>query len=448
MSRSALYYCALAAAVAGVSTTSAASSAQSQSAGFIEDSSLKLLMRNYYFNRDYRNGTSNVNRAAGTNNGYRGEWAQGFLSYYSSGFTQGTVGFGIDAHAFLGLKLDSGKGKTNTGLLPTNNEGEPQDDYSVAGLAAKARISNTVLKYGDMELTSPIFMTDQGAIRLFNSTVRGWNIVSRELDNFSFEASRVTSGRSAAQNDHASTIHSQYGTRPATDSLNIYGINYASGSLKASLYGMKAEDLWQQYLAMAQYVHQIDSDRSLRTNFVLYDTHESGAERGGKIDNTTWSLMAGFKTGPHTFSVAHQSVQGDSPFDYLGFSDGLTTLPQLANNVQIHDFNAPREKSWQLRYDLDMAPFGVPGLNLMARYIRGTGGDGSHIAADSMYAGRYQSGAKHWEQNLEARYVVQSGAAKDLSFRVRHAVHRGNGNEAREDMNELRVMIDYPINIF
>lgn len=448
MSRTALYYCALAAAVSSLSNTATASSAQSQSSGFIEDSSLKLLVRNYYFNRDYRNGTSNVNRAAGTRNGHRSEWAQGFLGYYSSGFTQGTVGFGIDAHAFLGVKLDSGTGKTNTGLLAINNEGDPQDSYSVAGIAAKARISNTVLKYGDMELTSPIFMTDQGAIRLFNSTVRGWNIVSRELNNFSFEGSRITSGRSAAQNDHTSTIHSQYGSRPATDSLNIYGINYTHGDFKTSLYGMKAEDLWQQYLGLAQYVYQLDAARSLRTHFAIYDTSESGAERGGKIDNTTWSLMVGYKTGPHTFTVAHQSVHGDSPFDYLGFSDGLTTLPQLANNVQIHDFNAPKEKSWQLRYDIDMVAFGVPGLALMARYIRGTGGDGSHIGADSMYSGRYPAGAKHWEQNLEARYVVQSGAAKNLSLRVRHAVHRGNGNEPREDMNELRVIVDYPINIF
>ena len=447
MSRAALYFCALAAAVGSASTALAAPDNSANAGGFIEDSSLKIVARNYYFNRDYRNGTSNNNRIAGTKNGYRGEWAQGFLAYYTSGFTQGTIGLGVDAHAFYGLKLDSGTGKTNTGLLPTDNAGDPQDQYSVAGAALKAKYSNTVLKYGDLELTSPIFMTDQGAIRLFNSTVRGWNIVSRELSDFTFEASRVTAGRSAAQNDHTSTIHSQYGTRPETDSLNIYGLNYVKGNFKTSLYGMKAEDLWQQYLSSSQYVHVFDAQRSLRTSFVLYNTQESGAEHGGKIDNTTWSLMAGYKVGAHTFSVAHQSVQGDSPFDYLGFSDGLTTLPQLANNVQIHDFNAPNEKSWQVRYDVDMASFGVPGLTLMARYIRGTGGDGSHID-QGMYQGRFKAGAKHWEQNLEARYVVQSGAAKDLSVRVRHAIARGNSNEAREDMNELRVTVDYPINIF
>ena len=447
MSRAALYFCALAAAVGSASTALAASENPAQASGFIEDSSLKLLARNFYFNRDFRNGASNNNGLAGTRNGYRGEWAQGFLAYYTSGFTQGTIGLGIDAHAFYGLKLDSGTGKTNTGLLATNNEGDPQDHYSVAGAALKAKYSNTVLKYGDLELTSPIFMTDQGAIRLFNSTVRGWNLVSRELNNFSFEASRVTSGRSAAQNDHTSTIHSQYGTRPETDSLNIYGVNYANGNFKTSLYGMKAEDLWQQYLSTSQYVHTFDANRSLRTAFVLYNTSESGAERGGKIDNTTWSLLAAYKVGAHTFTVAHQSVEGDSPFDYLGFSDGLTTLPQLANNVQIHDFNAPNEKSWQVRYDIDMASYGVPGLSFMARYIRGTGGDGSHIN-QGMYQNRFQAGAKHWEHNLEARYVVQSGAAKDLSLRVRHAIARGNSNDSRGDMNELRMIIDYPINIF
>ncbi len=39
----------------------------------------------------------------------------------------------------------------------------------------------------------------------------------------------------------------------------------------------------------------------------------------------------------------------------------------LANSVQYSDFNGKDERSWQARYDLNMASYGVPGLDFMAR---------------------------------------------------------------------------------
>ena len=87
---------------------------QAESKGFVKDSSLDLLLRNYYFNRDGKNGS-----------GDRRDWTQGFIATYQSGFTQGTVGFGVDAFGYLGLKLDGGKGTTGTGNLPVDNDGSP-----------------------------------------------------------------------------------------------------------------------------------------------------------------------------------------------------------------------------------------------------------------------------------------------------------------------------------
>jgi hypothetical protein len=40
----------------------------------------------------------------------------GFFTSFESGFPAGTVGLGVDAHAFLDLKLNSGKGHSGTGL--------------------------------------------------------------------------------------------------------------------------------------------------------------------------------------------------------------------------------------------------------------------------------------------------------------------------------------------
>jgi hypothetical protein len=79
--------------------------------GFLDGASLEVLSRNFYLNNDYRSPSP-----SGKN--YKQEWAQGFIATFESGFTPGTVGVGVDAHGFLGLKLDGGKGHAGTGLLP------------------------------------------------------------------------------------------------------------------------------------------------------------------------------------------------------------------------------------------------------------------------------------------------------------------------------------------
>src|SRR5689334_6882506 len=158
--------------------------------GFVEDSSLVLTNRNFYF---YRN---NLNNPGGQN--YRDEWAHGIMLDYRSGYTRGTVGFGVDAYAQLGLKLDSGKGRTGTGLLPVDSDGRPEDEYSEAGGALKARISNTELKYGNLTPFNPVFGT--GNARLFTSVATGFQLTSHEL-----KALQVDIGHFTAGNDSNST---------------------------------------------------------------------------------------------------------------------------------------------------------------------------------------------------------------------------------------------------
>ncbi|EAA3799522.1 outer membrane porin, OprD family, partial [Salmonella enterica subsp. enterica] len=62
---------------------------QASAAGFIEDSKATLGLRNFYYDLNTKN-TAN-------NNGEASEWGQGFIFNYTSGFTEGTVGFGLDA---------------------------------------------------------------------------------------------------------------------------------------------------------------------------------------------------------------------------------------------------------------------------------------------------------------------------------------------------------------
>lgn len=108
-------------------------------ADFVADSKASLSTTNIYLNRDFREGSGQNKRE---------EWGQGFLLDIQSGYTEGTVGFGLDALGMLGVKLDSGGGRTGTDLLPVQDDGGTPDQFGRMGLTGKVKISNTELRYG------------------------------------------------------------------------------------------------------------------------------------------------------------------------------------------------------------------------------------------------------------------------------------------------------------
>ncbi|MNG01873.1 Porin D precursor [compost metagenome] len=164
----------------------------------------------------------------------------------------------------------------------------------------------------------------------------------------------------------------------------------------------------------------------------------------GSFDNDIWSARLGFSYGAHTLALSHQRNQGDNDFDYLRQSDSI----YLDNSIQYSDFNSPKERSWMLRYDLDMASYGVPGLSFMTRYGRGS--DADYSDANAVYMrrdaeGNPLTGQKRWERDIEAKYVVQSGTFKDLSLRMRQATTRATAFES--DLDEVRLIVEYPLTL-
>jgi imipenem/basic amino acid-specific outer membrane pore len=157
--------------------------------------------------------------------------------------------------------------------------------------------------------------------------------------------------------------------------------------------------------------------------------------------------------------LAHQQINGSTPFDYAGFegTDGSAVFDAgggiwLANSSQWSDFNNPGESSYKLQYDLDASAFGVPGLTFMARYVQGRGADGSNAnGIYQYYADAGTDKGEEWERDVQVAYVVQDGAAKDLSFKVRQATVRGNSvlnhGGLGADENEVRIITEYPLDI-
>ena len=430
----------------GLTPLALADSSQSQAKGWLADSRWQLLNRSVFDQRDYRHGgrnsgARNAYKPRAERNGKAEEWAYGLMGTFNSGFTQGPVGVGVDAHAYLGVQLDSGGGRAGKArLLGLDNQGHAKRDYSRGGAALKLRASNTVLSYGEQRVKTPVFSSSDS--RLLPETATGLFLTSQELATLKLVAGHFSEStdRNASSHDRGFVVN--YSNARQGKQFDLAGAVWnPSATLSASLYTSRYQDSWNQHYFASTLSHALDARRSLSLDLNLYRTTDTGKALSGRIDNTTWSLVSRYAEGPHAFSLGWQQVDGDTPFDYVTRGAIL-----LGNAVQLSDFNAPNEKSWQARYDLNMAGYGVPGLSLTALYVRGFAIDGTHVDPRGGYAYLgYGKEGRHWERDLEARYVLQDGKAKGVAFSLRHNVHRGNTAQAELDGDQIRLAVEWPL---
>lgn len=392
---------------------------QAQSNGFVEDASLDLLLRNAYFNRDYKDRSNDAK-----------SWGQGFIATFESGFTQGTVGVGVDAFGLLGVKLDSGRGRNYRAFFDTDSEGRPVDELSQAGAAVKLRLSDTVIKYGNQFPSLPVLAHDDS--RLLPQSFTGTLVTSNEIEGLELNAGRFTADSPMGD--------------PARDpnrltSIDVLGGSYAvSDDLSLALYHSDIEDLYKRYYANLNYNLALAAEQALNFDFNLYRTqYDDGSAAAldfggdGQGDhNTIWSLAAKYSIGAHAFILAHQRNSGDAGFAY-DYGDGGASI-YLANSYY-SDFNLKDERSWQASYELDFSSYGVAGLRYKLAYVRG----------DNIDTGVDNQGTER-ELFNQVSYTVQSGAAKDLSLRLRNSIYRSS-TDVGPDLNEIRAFVEYPLSI-
>ena len=418
----------IALAVSAGTTQFAMASSQDDAKGFVEDSKLTSKTRMLYMNRDFRNGAGNIAKpGGGFKSGYREDWGLSELLNYQSGFTQGTIGVGVDAFAMGTARLDGGAGRQGNGLFATKSDGSPEDTQSKMGGAVKFRISDTELKYGNQFVASPVFSTDDS--RLLPEVATGTLITSKEIKGLELSAGRFTA--LSSQTGMARDSINGKG-QPGLTSANIAGATYQfTDNFVGGVAASDVEDYFKKQYINLNYTLPIAESQALNFDFNGYRTTSDGKELLGDVDNKIWSLAAAYSLGAHKFTVAHQRSTGDSGYNY-GIDGGGSIF--LANSVQYSDFNGKDERSWQGRYDLNMASYGVPGLSFMARYV-----NGDNISTS-------EGEGKEHEFNFESKYVMQEGPAKDLSFRLRSSVYRTTSNYG-VDTNDVRVIVEYPLNI-
>lgn len=400
--------------------------ADSASAGFVDDSKASVDFRNFYMNRDFRQHNAAQNKAE--------EWAQGFIFREESGYTEGPIGFGLDAVGLLGVKLDSSPDRSGTSILKVDRESKrAQDEYGELGLTAKAKWSKTVLKVGTQEpLLPPLLRNDT---RLLPQTFRGVSLNSKEIENLTLDVARMdrVNYRDSSDNEEMTVNNSTkrnivLGQKKTSSEFLLGGARYQiNQDLAASYYYGELDGIYRQHLV--NLTHNIPLSEGQRFKSDLRFARSMG-DGGSNVDNNEFGALFTYMIQGHSFSVGYQHLSGNTGFAFVNGSD--TTL---VNSIQINDFGDQNEHSWQLRHDYDFAALGFPGLSLMNRYVSG----------DNVDRGPGQSEGKTWERNTVLSYVIQSGPLKNVGLALRNASARSN---YVSDIDENRLIVSYSLTLW
>ena len=430
---------------------------QAGAAGFIEDSKATLKLRNFYINND--------NRDSGTlkNASYQEEWGQGFQLDFTSGFTQGTVGFGVDAIGLLGVRLDSGKGRhgnresKNYGgsVFPTDSDGRAVNDFSSVGLTAKAKISQTELRYGTLMPKLPVISYNDG--RLLPQTFEGGQVTSNEFKDLTLIGGQIehVKGRNSSNNEEMSIAGANTARTGKFSNKFLYaGADYKINKdlLAQYYYGNLSEFYKQHFLGLThnwaigpgvlksdlRYFHSTDDGKNGHDSDYYSNGDYNGVPSGrGKVDNNLISGLFLYTVEGHTFGGGYQVSNGSSDFPFLNQGDGASAY--IPTDMQISKFARAGERTWQARYTYDFAKVGVPGLTAGAVYLRGDNID--TVTKAGTVAG---TGSSEWERDITVAYVVQEGPLKNVGVMWKNAMWRNDIPGAR-DQDENRLIVSYSI---
>ena len=421
---------------------------QAGAAGFIEDSKLSVSSRTMYFNNDNREGGADQK-----------ETAEGLKFDYLSGFTPGTIGFGIDAQAMVGIHLDGGKGHhpDNNTFSPSDSDGSAVDEWTRGAANVKARISKTEAHLGGaLQPNMPILVANDS--RLLPQTFEGGTLSSKDLDNFTFNVGQFehATGRASSNSSGLAVA----GGTEASNQFRYGGVDWkATKDLTLQYYHSELKDYYKQDFLGMVHVWTIDAKQSLKSDFRYFDSSSNGkngdpgyrfnnnngfARTPGEVDNKTWSGMFTYTLGGNAFLLGHQRVNDDGGFVYLNQGNVVDNNGRnqgeggasfyLFTDSMINGFVRAGEHTTFGQYSYDFAALGVPGLKTSIAYLHGdniksTTGNGPD--------------ASEWERDMRIDYTIQQGALKGFGVTVRNGVYRGSEVSNSPDIDQTRLIFNY-----
>ncbi|MDZ5431923.1 OprD family porin [Pseudomonas fluorescens] len=410
-------------------------------ADFVSDSKLNLGVRNFYFNNDNRDGDAAPSKTE--------EWGQGFMLDFKSGFTAGTIGFGVDALGLLGITLDSGGGRhVGSSMIPSDGSAA-DDSWSRLGLTAKTRFSKTEARLGTLIPKLPVLVANDG--RLLPQTFQGAMITSNEIDRLTLVAGKIEQATGRGSSDRTGLAVT--GGQQESNAFYFAGGDFkATPQLTLQYYYATLDDYYRQHFTGLVHVLPLGEGQSFKTDLRYFKTDADGANSSGKagyqvsgftregtgeIDNHTWSASFTYAAGGHSLMAGYQRVSDNSAFVQLnqgslagGVDAGGASLGLLTDRM-VTTFTRAGENTKFAQYSYNFAALGVPGLKASVMYL-----SGDNIKTS---AGVHQ---KEWERDTALDYAFQSGPLKGVGVAWYNAMLR---SDAVRNQDQNRLVVNYTI---
>ena len=402
-------------------------------AQFIADSQAEITLRNFYFDRDYKNDPYPYTAAR--------DWAQGLIFKGQSGYTDGAIGFGVDVLAMAGFNLlgSTADDYARTGLLPVNTDNSRDDYYGKIGVTGKARLSKNELFVGDLVPQLPTIFSSPA--RLFPQTYRGVRLVSTEIPKLQLEGFYVDKVRQRDSIRYTDVgidnINRRFERAATTDDFYTLGGAYQfNNAYRVRLYHAELQDIYQQQFLGINGKQPISDQYNFLTDVRFFNSYDSGSEKISTVDNRHLSGLLGLNTQGHTLSIGYMQSFGDTGLPFLSGAESPVVLDFMSS-----DYSNKDEKVISLRYDYDfknvrLGETSLNGLRFMTRYAKG----------DDIDLLTY--GDRRFEEEsleFELGYRVPEGSLKGLGLRTRFSHYRNDmpTNMTFHSANETRINVDY-----
>jgi hypothetical protein len=379
---------------------------------FIQDTSVKLHLRVFDFDRTNSDDTENEAWAYG-----------GWLAYHSGWLSES---FAVGAVGYTSQRLDASDSDTGTGLLKP-----PQESISVLGQAyAQLRFRDQALLTGYRQLVEEGYVNGNDT-RMIPNTFEGVTLTG-QVGRIGYYVGYITDMKRQSDDDFhdmasvagatgdedRALILTRLSAQPLAE-LRLYAANYLTPDVLNTVY------------ANAEYTFKLGDDVSLQAGIQYTEQHSLGDELLG--DFSTWNvstralllwrgLTAGAGYALTGDGSAIRSPYGSFP-GYLKFME--------------RTFDRANEHAWGAGFKYDFGggtvipKLRIPGLTLLLRYA-----EGHDAKLDA--TGQLLPNVK--EEDLDIIWNVEW--IKGLQVRLRQA-HIDDGGERSAEA--LRFIVNYEI---
>ncbi|MFT4021328.1 MAG: OprD family outer membrane porin [Acinetobacter sp.] len=425
---------------------------QVYASSFIDDGKISLNLSNMYINNKFD--TPIINSDTHKYSSRNEEWAQGYNLIYKSGYTDGTIGFAVEATANGGFKL-MGNADHHTGgtMIPTDgSSGDGVTSWGRLLGAVKLKYSNTELKYGNnLEYKLPIVVSNTA--RITPQYFQGVDLTSTEFKKTVLKAGYLTKAVGRWSTDRTGLAIAG-GTTPSKG-FYFAGVDYKfTPELTGQYYISQLQDYYTQQFLGAKWQLPLSPTSSFETEIRYFNSRSDGKNgsvgykasgytrnNDGKIDNDTWSITSSYKYGYHNFLIGYQQVSGGSLMPTLNQAslkdkDASGVNYYLYSDRMFYNFTRAGEKTTYGQYTYDFKGLNIPGLVFKFMYLKGV---------DIKQRGL--SSAKEFERDISLGYIFQSKPLKGLSVEWRNGLSKTNNiYDSTSGNNRNWLILNYTFN--